>query len=168
MAGKAIHAGEKTKQASKDEFENTKDEIVGGMQKMSGRGTEGQKGFRSEMNAIAISRQVLYSSVRPQIHPSVGLAQRRRWMSQTADRRRGANGGKRLCEDADADEAPLLLGGFAILGFALLVDPDSARIFLRGGGGARNVKPQDQVVGQRAREKLQDRDTDSPSDSRSE
>ncbi|KAJ6787006.1 hypothetical protein PWT90_07431 [Aphanocladium album] len=48
MAGKAMYAGEKAKQASKNELENTKDEIVGGMQKMSGRGTEGQKGFRSE------------------------------------------------------------------------------------------------------------------------
>lgn len=41
MAGKAIYAGEKAKEAGKEE-------IAGGMQKMSGRDSEGQKGFRSE------------------------------------------------------------------------------------------------------------------------
>lgn len=48
MAGKAIYAGEKAQQAAKEEFENTKQEVANGMQKMSGRATEGQKGFRAE------------------------------------------------------------------------------------------------------------------------
>ncbi|KAM3530963.1 hypothetical protein MY4038_004726 [Beauveria bassiana] len=48
VAGKAIYAGEKARDAAKRELGNTKEEMVSGMQKMSGRGTEGQKGFRSE------------------------------------------------------------------------------------------------------------------------
>ncbi|TQV91709.1 hypothetical protein IF1G_09775 [Cordyceps javanica] len=47
-AGKAIAAGERAKAAGKQELQNTKEEIVSGMQQMSGRDADGQKGFRSE------------------------------------------------------------------------------------------------------------------------
>ncbi|OAA71260.1 hypothetical protein ISF_01811 [Cordyceps fumosorosea ARSEF 2679] len=47
-AGKAMAAGERAKEAGKQELRNTKEEVVGGVQKMSGRDTDGQKGFRSE------------------------------------------------------------------------------------------------------------------------
>ncbi|OAQ96855.1 hypothetical protein LLEC1_07311 [Akanthomyces lecanii] len=48
LAGKAIHAGQKAKEAGKAELQNTKEEIVGGVQKLGGRNPDGQKGFRSE------------------------------------------------------------------------------------------------------------------------
>ncbi|OAA76108.1 hypothetical protein LEL_05792 [Akanthomyces lecanii RCEF 1005] len=48
FAGKAIHAGQKAKEAGKAELQNTKEEIVGGVQKLGGRNPDGQKGFRSE------------------------------------------------------------------------------------------------------------------------
>lgn len=47
-AGKAIHAGQKAKAAGREELQNTKEEIVGGVQQLGGRKQDGQKGFRSE------------------------------------------------------------------------------------------------------------------------
>lgn len=48
IAGKAVANAQKAKEAGKEELENTKEEIVGGVQKLGGRGSGGQKGFRSE------------------------------------------------------------------------------------------------------------------------
>ncbi|ATY62149.1 hypothetical protein A9K55_009169 [Cordyceps militaris] len=47
-AGKVMAAGERAKAAGKRELQNTKEEMADGVQKMSGRDKDGQRGFRSE------------------------------------------------------------------------------------------------------------------------